>query len=1245
MNEDITTVSTDIIRIIENASRILKNSKTSVIEFNNWNRHINRCIGLVKKALCKPSVNIGLKKKLQTNLGILKRYKVLLKNHHYETNNFVGGGGLKNKRSDRVKWEELNSAFNSRIRTGIIINLKHKDILQFLNDAFFLFKSRIKNILKASPLIKVNTCFTGEFKKLNLESEISENKYFQTPNEPIDDGMNLNSWFKDYVIEKVLNKLEEFQEKDSGFSLTEIISLEVNINHFEVGLGGSSFIALPSAISNKKACINIKNVDDNACFAWSIVAALYPCHKNSDRTTSYPHYNDVLNMSGIDFPIQLRDIATFEKNNNISVNVYMLEYSKERGYNVVPCRLTKNKREIHVNLLIIQNSYIGNIGDDIDIKYHYVWIKSLSKLIKNQVTKHKCQIFICDRCLSYFSTQAKLNMHEINCSKINTCKISFPDYDSIYFKDFVHKEKAPYIVYADFETFLKPVNDNNTDNLTKTYRYQEHKPFSAGYYVHCSYDNELSFYNAYRGLDCMGWFSAEMENLGKFIESKLINIVSMDVNIDFTNHQRSSCHICEKPFKDSDVIVRDHCHFQGVFRGFAHSICNLNYQKSNAVPIVFHNLSGYDSHFIIRDLSKLCRISLLPVNKERYISFTTYSKTSKIKFRFIDSFRFMNAGLDKLASYLTDFPILRSRFSNYDTETIKLLQCKGVFPYDFVDCYEKLDLTDLPDISQFYNKLNECNISNSEYIRAQKVWGQFKCKTLGEYSDLYMKTDILLLADVFEQFRSSSHKTYQLDPAHYYTLPGYTWNAMLKYTKCNLEIIKEVDMLLMIEKGIRGGVAQVCNRYSEANNKYMPNYDSQRDSNFLLYLDVNNLYGWAMSNYLPYGGFEWVVVSEDFNVSEIADDSSTGYILEVDLEYPENLHDKHKDLPFCPTHITPPNSKLSKLMTTLHNKSEYIIHYSNLKQAIKHGLKLTKIHRILKFKQAPWLKPYIDLNTQLRQESKNEFEKNLYKLLNNAVYGKTMENIRKHKIVKLVNNWGGRYGARNLISQPNFNNRCIFDENLVAIELNKTELVFNKPMYIGMCILDISKVCLYDFHYNYILPKFGNKCKLMYTDTDSLIYDIKCNDIYEDVIKADIHLFDTSDYAADNIWKIPQVNKKKLGIMKDELSGSIMTHFIGLRAKMYTYKTNREECIKKIKGVKTNIVKNKITFDDYLNCLQTHSEKNITQRTIRSFAHNVFSVEQTKIGLSASDDKRYISRNLGYDTLPWGHYSIKNIVN
>ena len=503
-------------------------------------------------------------------------------------------------------------------------------------------------------------------------------------------------------------------------------------------------------------------------------------------------------------------------------------------------------------------------------------------------------------------------------------------------------------------------------------------------------------------------------------------------------------------------------------------------------------------------------------------------------------------------------------------------------------------------------------------------------KTLQDYHDLYNITDVLLLADVFENFRNVCMENYKLDPAHYFTAPGLAWDACLKITDVELELLSDIDMLLMIEKGIRGGVSMISNRYAKANNKYMgESFIDTMISTYIMYLDANNLYGWAMSKPLPTHGFKWM------KVDELETWELHSCILEVDLECPENLHDLFNDYPPAPEQIVV--NKVSKLIPNLGDKKKYVLHYENLKQYLKLGLKLTHIHRGIKFKESPWLEKYISLNTKLRTEAKNEFEKDFFKLMNNSVFGKTMENIRNRVDVKLVNN---KKQAEKLSAKPNYKHCNIFSEDLVAIHMKMTKLDFDKPVYLGMCILDLSKTLMYDFHYNYIKKKYGNKAKLLLTDTDSLMYEIQTEDFYKDISGDVKDRFDTSGYPSDHPSSISSgFNKKVLGMFKDKVNGDIIDEFVGLRAKLYSYKMFEGEESKKCKGVKKSVVKKSITHEDYKKCLTTGKEQLRKQNIIRSYKHEVYTEEVNKIALSASDDKRYILED-GINTLALGHYKI-----
>ena len=585
-------------------------------------------------------------------------------------------------------------------------------------------------------------------------------------------------------------------------------------------------------------------------------------------------------------------------------------------------------------------------------------------------------------------------------------------------------------------------------------------------------------------------------------------------------NNQNVCYICKKEFDKSDKKhhkVRDHCNYTGKYRGATHNICNLRYKIPKEIPLVFHNGSTYDNHFIIKELVKEFEgnFECLGKNTEKYIIFSVPIKKRignnnreiTYKIQFIDSFRFMATSLSKLVDNLTDdihsdkcvdcksdlsfmkimdeALIFRcfnckknyekeinkelierfastSKFCNSDLNKFVMLLRKGVYPYDYMDGWDKFNETSIPNKESFYSNLTMENITETDYIHANNVFKTFKLNNLGDYHDLYVQSDTLLLADVFENFRKACIKTYELDPAHSISLPGLAWQVCLKKTGVELELLTDYDILLMIEEGIRGGICHAVHRYAKANNKYMKNYDKSKESSYIQYLDANNLYGVAMSAKLPINGFKWVNdisgINKKFVKSYNKKNSDKGYILEVDVDYPSKLHKLHSDMPFLPERMK--IEKTQKLVCNLRDKKKYVVHISMLKQALDHGLKLKKVHRVIEFNQEAWLKKYIDMNTELRKKASNDFEKAFFKLMNNAVFGKTMENVRKHRDIKLVKT---DHKRNKLVSEPNYHTMKLISENLSIIEMKKVKVKMKKPIYSGLSILEISKIIMYEF--------------------------------------------------------------------------------------------------------------------------------------------------------------------------------------
>ena len=366
--------------------------------------------------------------------------------------------------------------------------------------------------------------------------------------------------------------------------------------------------------------------------------------------------------------------------------------------------------------------------------------------------------------------------------------------------------------------------------------------------------------------------------------------------------------------------------------------------------------------------------------------------------------------------------------------------------------------------------------------------------------------------------------------------------------------------------------------------------------------------------------------TEDF-IKNYDEEGDVDYLLVVDIEYQKKLRMLHSDLPFLPEKMK--INKCPKLACNVTDKENYSIHIVALKQALNHGLKLIMVHSVISFGQEAWLKPYIDLNTELRKNAKNEFEKDFYKVKINSIYRKTVQNDRKHRDIKLVT---ARYKRNELASEPNYHSIKCISKNLLVMEMKKTEVKINKPIYLGQAVLDLSKTLMFEFWYGYLKPMYSDKIRLCYTDTDSFIMHVKTDYFYKDINNDVDKWFDTSNYDKnDNKPLEIGKNKKVLGKFKDELGDKIMTKFVALRAKTYSflideytdedYEKNRI-VDKKSKGTKKCVVKREILFNNYLDSLFKNKVLYRSQQRFRSDHHKVYTEEVNKIALSSNDHKR-----------------------
>ena len=884
------------------------------------------------------------------------------------------------------------------------------------------------------------------------------------------------------VIAQFMEKIDGFSGQNSGWIISQINYIRLCWGCYRPLMAGT-FIPTPKWLASKKAIVNVQCFDDDNCFQYAVLAGMNVLKSGSKkyRPLQYRPYMHQLNMDGIQTPVPLSSIDKFEKQNpDISVNVLYLE---DRDF--IPIRTSSfcSKRKHHVNLLMLTNQD----------KFHYTSIQSLSRLVGDR-TKHNGKTYVCQCCLHPFSKEDLLNEHLLICSRHQPQQIVYPKIGNniLKFDKYYYQFKVPFTIYADFESFLQK-NDDQSDT---------HIPSGFCVVTTSIFENHDYQLYCYTGENVMDEFFAHMQREEQRIRAVLLaNEPMKDLTLEQqVKHDAAKvCVSCNCEFTDDiQRKTRHHCHVTGKYIAAICQVCNLQlkYRKSKDyffIPCFFHNNSAYDSHVIIKHLhSKNAKITVIPNNTEKFIGFQINGM------RYLDSFKFLPSSLDNLVQNLHNdgvepFKYTRLTFGDSDPSIFQ----KGIYPYEYMVDRNVFKETSLPSKEAFYSRLKMDGITDEEYERAQQMWNRYDCRTMEDYTALYVKLDTVLLADVFEQFRRLAFDQYGLDPAHFWTLPGYTWQAALRYTGVHLELITDPDIYLMVESAIRGGISTISNRLATANNKYLAtmSYDPSSPTSYIMSWDVINLYGYCMLSKLPCGNFRFLEDPESFDFRAIPYDGDTGYILEVDLRYPNELHDRHSDLPLAPEHLKITPDMLSEyssgdtdfrgqvaLTPNLYDKTKYVLYLKNLQLYTQLGMEVLKIHRVLAFDQHAYLAPYILFNTEKRQQARSDFEKDLYKLLSNAVYGKTIENLRKRIHVKLISD---QKEAKRYIRKPTCQSFQIINEDLTMVHLGKQKIRMNKPIFAGMVILDIAKTVVYDMHYNYIQKKFSfEKAKLLFTDTD-----------------------------------------------------------------------------------------------------------------------------------------------------------------
>ena len=1090
-------------------------------------------------------------------------------------------------------------------------------------------------------------------------------------------------------IERLYTSIGESELKGSGWTIDRILNIEMFATRYKSALG-KSYIDLPIHLRSPDI-LNIQN-EDEKCFIWCVIAYLYPVEENSNRVSNYIQHVEKFNLKNVHFPPDTKDIDRFCKQNNILVNVFELidKGERERGGIIKKVYYTHNNLK-GCNLLYYTDG----------IRHHYLLCRNISKFYHEQGDGHTA--YPCLQCDYKCSAEHVLEEHKLICTTDpdeSALPIEvFPKEDYYSYNNWKFKNRLPIVIYADFESLNEILIPNDKNRI-----YRQHA-IAVGIYTHSDYPEiYTSNYVQYYGVDVIDEFTKYIINRHFYFKDKLKTIMPlvMKEGEEEAFIVAEICHYCNRVLNGDRV--RDHDHFNGNYRGAAHAKCNLNASKPTFVPMFFHNGGKYDIHLFFTKLITICKekkiyFNILPCDEQTYFSV----QIGCIKI--LDSIRFLPKSLEDLAGQLSidDCPIVKEQLGSiipFHTAPNKkgVLETKlkkGVFPYEYVrghnweEIVSILNRKELPTRDDFFSRIKVSSIklsdnmisrkekeSKSNYDRFRSNWEAYECDNLKDYMMKYLHLDVCILVDVFERFRKISLSHNGVDPCWVISTPGLTWQCGMKKTGVSLKYFKEAtaEHLHLFEKGVRGGVSTVLgNRHIKiskgliepAKRSHTKVWSMDDDNqNYMFYHDAISLYAWSMQQPLPTGE---MMFDTDLTYTPTIDgvcypeqaqndstDSSVGYVYEVDLEYPEDIHELTQYYPFCPEKVKPDPQQFSPLQKELYgdkyksteklilkqtDKEAYIIEGRMLDWYLTHGMKLkpsaeypTGIRKKLVYLKSRWLKNYIDFNQHekgIAYKANDWGTLEFFKLMVNSFYGKTLENVRGRQNLQIVQ---GRDEYMKAVAHPLTKRATKFNDNVFAIHKYKKQIKMDKFPYIGFVVLELSKLLMYRYVYDTLQPIFkNNDFKCHYTDTDSIVWECSLGnreriDDKLDLLKEHIDLQ----------CSIPGKFQNDLRKRADE-SQPILKEAVFISAKNYGYRTDRvgDKDGIKAKGIPES-VREGITTDRVRLALLDNKIEQVTFSSIRSVKHEIFVTDFTKKYGGAKDDKRYICKD-GITTYPFGH--------
>ena len=860
--------------------------------------------------------------------------------------------------------------------------------------------------------------------------------FFANGSNPLEIDRLVRSSFRSQITH-----LEEFMRSGSNWRFNRALAFDVEVSAVNPVRGGCQTLSMRNW-DNGKHIFNPPSTK-NQCFLYCLAYFLLfglVVKRSFSVLDLLPQLNKRVksfNTKGIKFPIAVQDIKRFLVKNpslNLAVNVlyrsttdeiYPLEFRLGGGDNVVTLLLVHAKSGGH--FMLVTNTDLF-----------------LRKVYRNEKKRYKTSFF-CLNCFSAFNSVGVRNKHEEICMVNKPRKEKTPEIGKnwVHFRRMERKHWLDYIAFMDFECVLPNAQERcstcltlkcKCDNSSNTKLINKQRPICFSFVVLDANDciiHEHSYVGEEAHLEFMKHLLDEED---KWIAALMSEKRPMEMTFRNTMHFNNSikCYICSLSFGEEVVKCRDHCHFTGKYLGAACQKCNLSRRQQNRLKIFIHNASKYDMHFLIQAIpqfkDKIKGLRILPYNGENFRTMTFNS------FEILDSLSFLQASLSQLANDLKtahhNYPIIKQTYlvrkhGEYKKSRLEMILAKSFFPYEYCTSHEKMKNTvSIPRRRKFFSLLAGKSITSQEHAFAKTVWKTFHCKNLLDYCKLYCKIDVLLLAEIFQKFRREMVLFSGLDPAHYISLPAYGYDSMLYITGAHIELPTCIDIVHFLERCKRGGVSFINTRYLSVLNEGAKGKETKREEIF--YIDANNLYGNAQLQKLPVKDFRWLNDTERENFNFLQDtEGEKGYFVECDIQYPSHLHLKHSNFPLCPELLEVTYDNLSpysktalaktdgkkkyadvKLMSTFHDKLNYVAHFKLLKLYIQLGLIVVRVHRILEFSQEHLLLPFIEKTTAARQKAESKFQSDLFKKL--VIIPKQFQRAlqRAHEIVRQMLTFG-----------------------------------------------------------------------------------------------------------------------------------------------------------------------------------------------------------------------------------------------